>query len=185
MSDSRGTGRRRSIRSSRPRARSSMRTGSGARVWRRGGIACSCWDLRGPGLGARHRVAGGRFVEHPPLSGSGAGRVAAGSFDGVSHAALDGCGDARPGVHLGPVWPTPGPNDWHRCDDAGSQRGLAEHRAPRHGRELQRVSEPPGGGVGHRDAHTGRAREVAGGRPTTVDAPARPRDEGWPDPSGP
>ena len=40
----------------------------------------------------------------------------------------------------------------HRCHDAGSQRGDAQHRAAGHGRELPGVSDEAGPGLGHRDA---------------------------------
>ncbi len=54
----------------------------------------------------------------------------------------------------------PGEDDRDRRDDVGSQRGVAEHRAARHGRELRGVSDAAGRGVGHHDADPGRPGAV-------------------------
>src|SRR5438552_5220641 len=45
-----------------------------------------------------------------------------------------------------------GKNGRHRCDDAGGQCGAAQHRAARQRRELSRVLDEAGAGLGHRDA---------------------------------
>ena len=89
----------------------------------------------------------------------------------------------------------PGVHDRDRCDDAGSQRGDAKHRAPGHGRGVRRVADPTGRGLRHRDADARRAGPL---RPDTqeeggerrLDEPARSRredheDEGRADASGP
>ena len=44
----------------------------------------------------------------------------------------------------------------HRRDDAGSERGAAEHRSSGHGRRLRRVPARTSGGVRHSDADPGR-----------------------------
>ena len=48
--------------------------------------------------------------------------------------------------------PGQGQDDRDRCHDAGGQRGHAEHRAARHGRDLPGVPDAAGAGVGDRDA---------------------------------
>ena len=59
----------------------------------------------------------------------------AGPFDGIAHAAAGRPGDAPGGLHVGARAagrrrPGPRQDGGHRCDDAGSQRGVAEHRPP-------------------------------------------------------
>ena len=50
---------------------------------------------------AGHRVARGRFAEHPAVPGLRAARGAAGPFDPVAHASADRPRDAPSGVHVG------------------------------------------------------------------------------------
>ena len=75
----------------------------------------------------------------------------------VAHPAPDRPRDAPGRVHVGVAAsgrrpPRPGVHDRDRCDDAGSQRGDAKHRAPGHGRGVRRVADPTGRGLRHRDA---------------------------------
>ena len=53
-----------------------------------------------------------------------------------------------------------GARRWGRCDDARGERGVPEHRSPRHGRGLHRVSHAAGRSLGHRDADSCRAAAV-------------------------
>ena len=110
--------------------------------------------LRGPGLGTGDRVAGRRFVEPAAVPGHRAARGVAGPFDGIAHAAADRPGDAPGGLHVGARAagrrrPGPRQDGGHRCDDAGSQRSVAEHRPPGHGRGLRDVPARAGRGVRH------------------------------------
>ena len=113
--------------------------------------------LRGPGLRARDRVARGRFVCAARVSGLGVAGGAARSFDDLPDASLDRSRDARGRLHVdaaasGRRGPGQGEDDRHRRDDAGGERGAAQHRAARHGRELSGVPDEARAGVGHRDA---------------------------------
>ena len=113
--------------------------------------------FEGLDCGARDCVARGRFVGAARVSRVGVAGSAAGSFDDLPHASPDRSGDARGGLHLdaaaaGRRGPGQGQDDRHRCDDARGQRGAAQHRAARHGRELSGVPDEAGAGLGHRDA---------------------------------
>ena len=116
--------------------------------------------FEGVDSGAGHRVARGRFAEHPAVPGLCAARGAAGPFDPVAHAPADRRRDAPSGVHVGVAAaggrpPGGGAHDWDRRDDARSQRRDAEHRASGHGRGVRGVVDSARRSVGHRDAHAG------------------------------
>ena len=119
-------------------------------------------------LGAGHRVARGRFAEQPAVPGLCAARGAAGPFDPVAHAPADRRRDAPSGVHVGGCsgWRTP---TWWRGTRLGSTRRRSkptrrcEASCVGHGRRVQGVADAARGGVGHRDAHAGRAGPVRHG----------------------
>ena len=125
--------------------------------------------LRRHRLGARHRVADRRFARAARLPGPGPRRGAARALDDLADAAPDRSGDAPRGVHVDPAGAgdggsRQGQDDRDRCDDAGGERGLAEHRAARLGRDVSGVSDATGAGLGHRDAdarRSGAARSEA------------------------
>src|SRR3990170_8582148 len=99
------------------------------------------WLLRMPGLGTRHGVARGGLVGSARVSRSGADRDRAGSFDDIADAAIDRPGHPSDGVHMGASvsghrWADQGENDCDRRDDTRSERGLAQHRAARHRRDV-------------------------------------------------
>ena len=87
-------------------------------------------------------MAGVGFSESAVLPGPGCDRGVCGSLDAVTDASSDRRGDARSGVHVGSGATVgggsgEGEDGRRRCDDAGSERGDAEHRAVatgRHGR---------------------------------------------------
>ena len=113
--------------------------------------------FEGVDFGARHRVARGGLAGGAALRATRPRRCRAGSFDDLAHAAADRCGDPSGGVHVGPAAPRgrrplAGPHDRDRRHHVGSQCGHAEHRAPRYGRRLSGVSDPPRRGLGHQDA---------------------------------
>ena len=113
--------------------------------------------LRRPGLGAGDRVAGGGLVERARGPAAGVAGPRPGPLDDLADAAADRSGDAYGGLHLGSATAGRGRfghrhDGGHRCDDAGSQRRVAEHCAPGHGRELRGVSDAAGRGLGYRDA---------------------------------
>ena len=121
--------------------------------------------FEGPGLGAGDRLAGGRFAESAGLSAPGAAGGPARPFDDLADAPAVERGDAPGGLHLGAAAARrrragAGQDGGHRRDDAGSQCGLAQHRAPRHGRGLHGVPGATGGSVGHRDADPRRVGAV-------------------------
>ena len=111
------------------------------------------------------RLAGGRFAESAGLSAPGAAGGPARPFDDLADAPAVERGDAPGGLHLGAAAARrrragAGQDGGHRRDDAGSQCGLAQHRAPRHGRGLHGVPGATGGSVGHRDADPRRVGAV-------------------------
>ena len=57
--------------------------------------------FRGPVVGARDCVAGGRFSEPAVVPGLGCDRAVSGSLDAVADASVDRRGDARGGFHVG------------------------------------------------------------------------------------
>ena len=88
--------------------------------------------FRGSVVGARDCVAGGGFAESAVVSGPGADRGGAGSLDAVAHPAADRRRDSRGGIHVDSgaavcCGSGSGEDGRHRCDDAGSERGDAEH----------------------------------------------------------
>ena len=90
--------------------------------------------LRGSVVGAGDCVAGRGFSEPAGFPGPGRDRGAAEPLDAVAHAASDRRGNARGGVHVGAgtvggSGSGAGEDGRRRCDDAGSERGDAEHRA--------------------------------------------------------
>ena len=111
-------------------------------------------------LRAGDRVAGGRFAESAVVSGLGRDRGGAGPLDVVAHAAADRRRDPRLGFHVGVGAARrrgagAGEDGRHRCDDAGSERGDAEHRAAGYGRILRGFRAEFGGGVGGGDTDAG------------------------------
>ena len=85
----------------------------------------------------------------------------------VADAAAGRPRDAHGGIHVGgravgQVGSGAGQDGRHRCDDAGSERGDAEHRAARYRRVVRGVRAAPGGGVRDCDAD---ARGVGAVRP--------------------
>ena len=90
--------------------------------------------LRGSVVGAGDCVAGRGFSEPAGFPGPGRDRGAAEPLDAVAHAASDRRGNARGGFHVGAgtvggSGSGAGEDGRRRCDDAGSERGDAEHRA--------------------------------------------------------
>ena len=90
----------------------------------------------------------------------GATEAGAGPLDVVAHAAADRRRDPRLGFHVGVGAARrrgagAGEDGRHRCDDAGSERGDAEHRAAGHGRILRGFRAEFGGNVGGRDTDAG------------------------------
>ena len=107
-------------------------------------------------FGARDCVAGGRLSEPAVVPGPGCYRVVAGRLDAVTDASADRCGDARGGFHVGSGagvggGSVAGEDSRRRCDDAGSERGDAEHRTAGHGGILGGVHSAVGGSVGGGD----------------------------------
>ena len=91
------------------------------------------------------------------LGGAGG---APGPFDDFADASAVPGGDPSGGVHLGAgavggVGLGGGEDIGRRCDDAGGERGDAEHRSSRHGRGLHGVPDPFGESFRHRDADGG------------------------------
>ena len=121
--------------------------------------------FRGPVFGAWDCVAGVGFTEPAVVPGPGCDRGGAGPLDFVSDASSDRRQDARGGVHVGSRAAVGGGSgqgqDGRRgCDDAGSERGDAEHRAPGHGRILRGVHSAVGGSVWCGDTDAGGAGSV-------------------------
>ena len=113
-----------------------------------------------PGFGAWDCLAGGGLDEPAVVSGSGGDGGGTGPLDGVADAAADRRGDAPGGVHVGSgasvgSGSCRGEDGRRGCDDAGSERGDAEHRASGHGRIVRSVRAAAGGGVGDCDADAG------------------------------
>ena len=109
--------------------------------------------FRGSVVGARDCVAGGRFSEPAVLPGPGCDRGICGSLDAVADASSDRRGDARSGFHVGSGAAVrggsgAGEDGRRRCDDAGSERGDAEHRAAGHGGIVRGVCAASGGSLG-------------------------------------
>ena len=124
--------------------------------------------FRGSVVGAGDCVAGGRFAESAVVPGSGVDRGGAGPLDAVAHAAADRRGDPRGGVHVGSGAAVrsgsgSGEDGRHRCDDAGSERGDAEHRAAGHGRIPRSVHSAVGGSVRCGDPDAGGSGSVRPG----------------------
>ena len=123
------------------------------------------WLFRGSVVGAGDCVAGGRFAESAVVPGPGVDGSGAGSLDAVAHAAADRRRDPRGSFHLGSraavrrgsCW---GEDGRHRCDDAGSERGDAEHRAAGHGRIPRSVHSAVGGSVRCGDPDAGGSGSV-------------------------
>ena len=158
------------------------------------------WLLRGPGVGAGDGVARSGFVEPAAVPRHRAARGSARPLDGLADTAPDRRRDARGGLHVGAAARgrrrlAQGADGRHRRDDAGSERGAAEHRSSGHGRGLRRVPARTGGGVRHSDADPGRAgpprpEAAEEGLERRLDASAGPgcedhEDAGRPDPPGP
>ena len=118
------------------------------------------WLFRGCVLRARDCVAGGGFAESAVVSGPGHDGGGAGPLDAVADATAGRRGDARGGIHVGAGaggrgGSGAGEDGRHRCDDVGSERGDAEHRAAGHGRILRGVHSAVGGSVGGGDTDAG------------------------------
>ena len=150
------------MRLSRSCARPSTRTGWAVRVCVRVGISGMLFIgyFEGPVVGAGDCVAGGRFAESAVVPGPGVDRGGAGPLDAVAHAAADRRRDPRGGVHVGSGAAVgsgsgSGKDGRHRRDDAGSERGDAEHRAAGHGGIARGVHSPSGGSVRYGDADAG------------------------------
>ncbi len=118
--------------------------------------------LRGPGFGARDRVACLGFPEHSSVPGPGRDGSGAGSFDDFAHSSAHRRGDSRQGVRVGSrasggLGSGVGQDGGRGCDDAGGECRPAQHRASRHGRGLRGVRPGSGGGLGRGDADAGGA----------------------------
>ena len=116
--------------------------------------------FRGSVVGARDRVAGCGFVEPSGFPGPGRDGGGAESLDAVTDPAPDRRGDACGGVHVGagPVVGSgsgEGEDGRRGCDDAGSERGDAEHQAAGYGGIVRGVRAWVGGGIRHCDADAG------------------------------
>ena len=139
--------------SSRGCARCSTRRGWAGRVCVLGGISGCCSSaISRRVVGAGDCVAGGRFSESAVLPGPGCDRGVSGSLDAVTDASADRCGDARSGFHVGSGAVVrgrsgAGEDGRRRCDDAGSERGDAEHRAAGHRGILRGFHSAVGRGV--------------------------------------
>ena len=110
--------------------------------------------FEGPGVGAGDGVARSGFVEPAAVPRHRAARGSARPLDGLADTAPDRRRDARGGLHVGAAARgrrrlAQGADGRHRRDDAGSERGAAEHRSSGHGRRLRRVPARTGGGVRH------------------------------------
>ncbi len=121
--------------------------------------------LRGSVFGAWDCVAGGRLSEPAVVPGPGCDRGGAGPLDAVADASSDRRRDARGGIHVGSRAVVgggsgQGEDGGRRCDDAGSERGDAEHRAAGHGRKLRSVPSALGGGVWGGDPDAGGSGSV-------------------------
>ena len=121
--------------------------------------------LRGSVFGAWDCVAGGRLSEPAVVPGSGCDRGVAGPLDAVTDASSDRRRDAQGGFHVGSRATVgggsgAGEDGGRRCDDAGSERGDAEHRAPGHRRKLRGVPSAVGGSVWGGDADAGGSGSV-------------------------
>jgi len=113
--------------------------------------------LRGVGLGARDGVAGGGLPRAAAVSADRTGGSAAGSLDDLADAAADRRGDAPGGIYLGAGGAgeegiAAGEDAGRGRDDAGSECGVAEHRAAGQRGELPGVSDQASAGIGDRDA---------------------------------
>ena len=87
------------------------------------------------------------------VSGSGRDGGVAGPLNAVAHAAADRRRDPRGGVHLGSGAAGrsgfgEGKDGRRRCDDAGSERGDAEHQTAGHRGIVRGVRAAAGGGIG-------------------------------------
>src|SRR6266545_3654910 len=80
-----------------------LRAGAGAPEPAAGAVlsVAAAGLFRGPGLGAGHRVARGRFAGGAQLRGAGPRRHGPGSFHDLAHATADRRGDPSRGVHVG------------------------------------------------------------------------------------
>src|SRR5437667_1217666 len=80
----------------------SMRRSRGGLAWRRDLFSAAADRLfRRDRFRARDRLAGAGFAGTAVVSGYRAGRIVARSFDPLTDAAADGCGDASGSVRLG------------------------------------------------------------------------------------
>ena len=109
--------------------------------------------LRGSVVGAGDCVAGRGFSEPAGFPGPGRDRGAAEPLDAVAHAASDRRGNARGGFHVGAgtvggSGSGAGEDGRRRCDDAGSERGDAEHRAAGYRGIVRGVRASAGEGIG-------------------------------------
>src|SRR5215831_10788842 len=128
---------------------------------------------------ARDRLAYGGLAGAAAVCGHRARRGYAGPFDDFAHATADRGGDASGSVRLGAEpasgsWAAAGPADWHRCDDAGGQRGDAFDCAAGDGGELRGVLAGSGEGLGAEDADAG---AVGAAGPKTQEADVERRME--------
>ena len=115
------------------------------------------------GAGIAWRVADS--LESAVVPGPGIDGGGAGSLDAVAHAAADRRGDPRGSFHVGSGAAVrsgsgSGEDGRHRCDDAGSERGDAEHRAAGHGRIPRSVHSAVGGSVRCGDPDAGGSGSV-------------------------
>ena len=113
--------------------------------------------LRGAVVGAWDCVAGCGFVEPAVIPGPGRDGGSAQPLDAVPDPPSDRRGNARGGFHVGSGAVVgggsgEGEDGRHRCDDSGSERGDAEHRASGHGGIVRGVRGAVGGGFGGCDA---------------------------------
>ena len=140
--------------------------------------------FEGPVVRTRDCVAGVGLAESADVPGPGCDRGVAGPLDAVTDAPDDRRGDSRSGLQVGSGafvrgGSGPGKDDRHRCDDAGSERGDAEHRAAGHGRILRGVHSTVGGSVRGGDADAGglgSVRPVSEGQEDVEHPPPRPSD---------
>ena len=121
--------------------------------------------FRGAVFGARDCVAGVRFAEFAVVSGLGSDRGGTGPLDAVADAPADRRGDPLGGVHVGAgagggSGSGTGEDGRRGCDDAGSERGDAKHRAARCWGVVRGVRAASGGG--HRGLRRRRERSWGG-----------------------
>ena len=127
----------------------------GGRVWNRGGYFRLLLIGYFEGLDAERGIAW-RAADSLAVRGFlrlGIEESGAGPLDDLAHASADRCRHASGRLYVGPTAVggrriAERPHDCDRRDDAGSQCRDAEHRPPRHGRELSGVLDAARGDLG-------------------------------------